>query len=37
MANAKTATLSFLIEPGLKEEQSATAEHEHPALLTWWK
>lgn len=32
MANAKTATLSFRIEPGLKEALRAAAEQEHRSI-----
>lgn len=32
MANAKTATLSFRIEPGLKEAIRAAAEQEHRSI-----
>ena len=32
MANAKTATLSFRIEPGLKEALRAVAEQEHRSI-----
>lgn len=32
MASAKTATLSFRIEPGLKEALRATAEQEHRSI-----
>jgi hypothetical protein len=32
MANAKTATLSFRIEPGLKEALRTAAEQEHRSI-----
>lgn len=32
MANAKNATLSFRIEPGLKEAPRAAAEQEHRSI-----
>lgn len=32
MANAKTATLSFRIEPGLKEALRTTAQQEHRSI-----
>lgn len=32
MTNAKTATLSFRIEPGLKEALRAAAEQEHRSI-----
>ena len=32
MANAKTATLSFRIKPGLKEALRAAAEQEHRSI-----
>lgn len=32
MANAKTATLSFRIEPGLKDALRAAAEQEHRSI-----
>ncbi len=32
MANAKTATLSFRIEPGLKEALRTVAEQEHRSI-----
>jgi len=32
MANAKTATLSFRIEPGLKDALRAVAEQEHRSI-----
>lgn len=32
MANAKTATLSFRIEPGLKEALRAAADQEHRSI-----
>jgi len=32
MANAKTATLSFRIEPGLKEALRTAAKHEHRSI-----
>lgn len=32
MANAKTATLSFRIEPGLKEALRSVAEQEHRSI-----
>jgi len=32
MANAKTATLSFRIEPGLKEALRTAAGHEHRSI-----
>lgn len=37
MATGKTATLSFRIEPDLKEALRAAAEQEHRSIATWWK
>jgi hypothetical protein len=37
MATAKTSTLTFRIEPNLKEALRTAAEREHRSVATWWK